>query len=64
MDVFWFLVVLLLAVVGVAALPVWSDRASPWGYLPSAIALALLVVILALGWAGAITIWWPREIGY
>jgi len=60
MDVFWFMIFILLIASLVFAWPAWPyARTRGWGYAPSTLAATLLVLFLVLLWFGAIVMWWP-----
>lgn len=60
MDVFWFVILMLLLAALVFVWPAWPHaRTRGWGYAPSWVAATLLVLFLVLLWFGVIAVWWP-----
>lgn len=53
---FWILVILLLVLI--AALPTYP-YSREWGYGPSGILVALVILWLVVIWLGAVAFWWP-----
>lgn len=67
MEVFWFLLLMLLLVVLIGAWPTWPytytrspyTRGGGWRYAPSGAAAAVALLLLLFFWLGLIAIWWP-----
>lgn len=59
MWLFWLL--LALAVVTIALLPI-HRHSRPWGYYPSSVVGVVLLSLLVLAWFGIITLAWPWHV--
>ena len=67
MEVFWFWILVILAITIILAWPAWPHTRERWPYTsgggfaygPSALAAGLLLLLLLIIWLGAITVWLP-----
>jgi hypothetical protein len=58
----WTFLLLMLILAVLLALPMWP-YARAWGYYPSGIFTALVVVVLALAALGYVVLWHPWTVG-
>ena len=60
---FWFWVLVLMVLLVIALLPTWSHmRERDLGYWPSGAALAVILLIVLLWYAGWVAIWSPAPV--